>query len=80
MHDPRNVTVTIADSHVAQIDDVARRLRRAGMRVDGVLATIGMITGSAPAARLAALEAVSGVAGVEEQATFRIAPPDAEVQ
>jgi hypothetical protein len=74
------VTVTVADSHVAAIEDLVERLRQAGMEVDAVLATIGIVSGSAPAARLPAIRALPGVAAVEEQTTFRIAPPDAEVQ
>jgi hypothetical protein len=74
------VTVTVADSHVAAVEDLVERLRQAGMEVDAVHATIGIVTGSAPAARLPAIRALPGVAAVEEQTTFRIAPPDAEVQ
>jgi hypothetical protein len=77
----RQITVTVADSHVAQIDDLAGRLRAAGMEVDGVLGAIGVITGSLPAEqRLQSIQSLPGVAAVEEQATFQIAPPDADVQ
>ncbi|HEV2786608.1 MAG TPA: hypothetical protein VGV67_09490 [Solirubrobacteraceae bacterium] len=76
----RDVTVTVADSHAGDIDEVAERLRRAGMQVDRVLAALGVITGSIDAGRLGALEALPGVAAVERQTGFQIAPPDADVQ
>ena len=65
---------------LAAIEDLVERLRQAGMEVDAVLAAIGIVTGSAQVARLPAIRALPGVAAVEEQTTFRIAPPDAEVQ
>ena len=74
------VTVTVADSHLAGIDDLVERLRRAGMQVDAVHAAIGIVTGSAPTAQLAAIRALPGVAAVEEQTTFRIASPDADAR
>ncbi len=76
----RAATVTVADSHLGRVEDVARRLRDAGMEVEQVLATIGVITGTLPAAQLAALASIEGVAAVDEQTRFQIPPPDADVQ
>ena len=75
-----NVTVTVAGSHLGKIEDVAARLRSAGMQVDAVLGAVGIITGSLPRQRLSSIEALQGVAAVEQQVGFQIAPPDAEVQ
>jgi hypothetical protein len=74
------VTVTVADFALADIEQLAGRLRRAGMAVDAVLGAIGIITGSVASARLASIRTLPGVAAVEEQTTFQIPPPDAEVQ
>lgn len=76
----RRVTVTVADSHSGDIDRVAERLALGGMQVEGVLATVGIITGSVAEAQLAAIAALPGVAAVEPQVSFQIAPPDADVQ
>ena len=76
----RKITVTVADSHLASIDDVARRLRAAGMQIDSVLPAIGIITGSVAHGGPAAIGALPGVAAVEDQTTFQIPPPDADVQ
>ena len=76
----RDVTVTVADSHAGEIEAVAERLREAGMQVDQVLATLGVITGSVDAAQITALGALPGIAAIEPQTGFQIAPPDADVQ
>lgn len=77
---PRLVTVTVDDAHTGEIEAVAERLRGAGMHVDAVLAAIGVITGSVDASPLASIERVEGVAAVQEQTRFQLAPPDADVQ
>ncbi len=74
------ITVTVGDDHVADLDRVAEQLRAAGMNVDQVLHAVGIITGSVPSERRAALERLPGVAAVEGEHTFQIPPPDAEVQ
>lgn len=76
----RLVTVTVDEAHAGAIDEVAARLRDAGMDVDRVLGAIGVITGSVAASHLHRVAAVDGVASVEEQAGFKLPPPDAEVQ
>ncbi len=74
------ITVTVADDHLGRADEVADRLRAAGMAVEQVLGTVGIITGSVSAASPASLEAVAGVASVEPETSFRIPPPEADVQ
>ncbi len=69
--------MTVADSHVANIEELAGRLRSAGMRVDAVLSAVGIITGSLPVQMLSSIGAMPGVAAVERQVKFQIAPPDA---
>lgn len=76
----RQVTVTVADSHAGAVADVAELLARAGMEVAQVLAAIGVITGAVDDELRAAIEAVPGVAAVQEQSDFQLAPPDADVQ
>jgi hypothetical protein len=76
----RPVTVTVSASHVGAIDALVAQLRQAGMDVEQVLGALGVITGSIDDAQLAAIEALPGVAAVEEQASFQLPPPDAELQ
>ena len=76
----RQVTVTVADSHAGEVDDLARRLAQAGMQVEQVLSVLGIVTGSLEDAQLAAVRRLPGVGAVEQQTTYRLPPPDAEVQ
>jgi hypothetical protein len=76
----RLVTVTVDEAHAGAIDEVAARLRDAGMDIDRVLGAIGVITGSVAASQIPLVEAAEGVASVEEQTSFKLPPPDAEVQ
>lgn len=72
------VTVSVDDEHVDAIDEVAERLREQGMRVDRVLASVGIVTGSVQ--DVAALSAVPGVMSVDLEEGFDIGPPDQEIQ
>jgi hypothetical protein len=74
------LTVSVDDAHLDRIDHVAARLRDAGMSVERSLATIGTITGSAPASKLSAVRATEGVADVEAEREFQLPPPDSPVQ
>jgi hypothetical protein len=76
----RLVTVTVADSHAGALDDLAGRLAQAGMQVEQVLGVLGVVTGRLEDEQLAAIARLPGVAAVEEQATYGLAPPDAEIQ
>lgn len=77
---PDRVTVTVHDDQLPDIDELADRIRDAGMRVDQVLHSMAVITGSVPSAQRAMIETVPGVAAVEDEATFQLPPPDAEIQ
>lgn len=74
------VTVTVADEHLDRTGAVVEQLRAAGMNVEQVLDAIGMVTGSIPAEQRPSIEALPGVAAVEEETTFQLPPPDSEVQ
>jgi hypothetical protein len=72
--------VTIHDDQLPNIDEVADRLRDAGMRIDQVFHPVGVITGSVPSAQRAVIEAVPRVVAVEDETSFQLPPPDAEIQ
>lgn len=77
---PDRIKVTAADDHLAQIDQLADKLRAAGMEVDEVHRPIGIITGSVSKSARDSLHRLPGVAAVEDETTFQIPPPDADVQ
>ncbi len=74
------VTVTVSDSYVDRIDEVAEALKDRGMQVRQVLRAIGIISGSAPVDRERSLQTVDGVEAVEQETTFQLPPPDSPVQ
>ncbi|MDH6287877.1 hypothetical protein [Rhodococcus opacus] len=59
------ISVTVDADHVEGIDVVGVALAEEGMRIDAVHRTIGIISGSVPASRLTALEAVPGILAIE---------------
>jgi hypothetical protein len=74
------ITISVDDAHVDLIDEVVGRLQEAGMLVEQVLRPVGVITGSVDAPVRARLSTLAGVAAVEPDRTFRLPPPDAEIQ
>jgi hypothetical protein len=74
------LTVSVDDEHLDRLENVADRLREAGMQVDRALPTIGTITGAVAASKLPALRAVEGVADVEESREYQLPPPDSPIQ
>lgn len=75
-----DVLVTAADTGPGAVEDLAERLRLAGMEVARVLATLGVVAGSLDDSQLATVAALPGVLAVEEQHTVQLPPPDADVQ
>jgi hypothetical protein len=72
--------ITVTVSADADAEAVAEQLRAAGMIVEQVLRAVGVITGSVPAERIAALAELPGVLAVEPEQTFRLPPPESEIQ
>lgn len=73
----QGVTVTTDGD---DIDSTVQSLRDAGMTVTEVHREIGVVSGTvAPTAR-DSLSSVAGVASVEPDHSFEIAPPDAGIQ
>jgi hypothetical protein len=76
----QRITVSVDDEHFEQVDGVAETLKAAGMNVEQVLGSVGIITGSVESERRADIERLPGVGSVEEENTFQIPPPDADIQ
>lgn len=66
------VVVTLQESAVDRIDEVARKLRSAGMIVDQKLALLGQCVGRSPASLLNTLRNVAGVDTVETTARYQL--------
>jgi hypothetical protein len=74
------INVSVDDTHLGQIDEVAAHLRAAGMHVDRTLATLGSFSGHATGELLHALRQVPGVAAVEAERSFQLPLSGADVQ
>lgn len=74
------VSVTVDDRHLRSIGSVARSLEQTGMRVDKVMAAVGVITGSVDSGTESTLSRVPGVASVDRNVSYQLPPPDAEIQ
>lgn len=66
-----HVMVSVDDGHLVEIDDVAEKLRVAGLNVERTLKGIGIITGSVASDDVDGLAPVEGVSHVEEQHEVR---------
>jgi hypothetical protein len=68
-----DVTVLVAETHKDKLAAVASNLKKKGFVLKESLGGIGILVGSVPAAALAELSDVPGVAAVEKQrADYRI--------
>lgn len=74
------ITVTVTEGQQPNIGELADRLRAAGMQVDQVLPAVGVITGSVTSSQRTSIEQEAGVAAVEDETSFQIAPPDSDIQ
>ena len=74
------VTISVDDDHVRDLDGVAERLREVGLSVDELLAEIGVIVGRIDASQAERLRDVEGVASVEPSRSYQLPPPEHEVQ
>ena len=62
--------ISVRDSHIDAIGDVARAAERAGMQVDARMPNIGVVSGWIEADRADGLRKIEGVQDVEEDRKF----------
>jgi hypothetical protein len=73
--------MSIDDEHLNKMPEVVKKIKKAGLKVDQQLESLGMITGSIDADKFDSLNRIKGVYNVErDEERFQIAPPDSEVQ
>ncbi len=77
----QHVIVSVDDQHLAHMDTVVAGLQGVGMVIEDVMTGIGMISGSVPNEEgTQTVVHVVGVASVQRQLTYRLPPPEADVQ
>ena len=74
------LSVVVKDSHVPKFHEVVKSLKQAGMTIENELKTTGIVTGSIDEMKIKQLREVKGVADVEREQSFQIAPPESDVQ
>jgi hypothetical protein len=77
MTEPGRVVVAVDRD---RFRDVVAALRRVGLRVEQEWPETGTLAGRLEPHLLADVQAVDGVVAVEPERTFRLPPPDAEIQ
>lgn len=75
-----SVTVTVEDDRMDRIEDLADQLRAAGMQIQQVLGSVGIITGEVTDAQRPAIAQIPGVVSVEGQAEYQLPDPGSDVQ
>ena len=74
------LTLSVSDSHVKHLDNIAKAAQKAGMKVERRLDDLGVLTGSIDASKVDKLHGIAGVTHVEEDREVGIAPPGSPVQ
>ena len=72
--------VTVQDAYLERVQEVAHDLEEAGLAIDRVLGSLGQVVGHAEDSGRARLAGVRGVASIESERRFGIAPPDSGLQ
>ncbi|MBF8278222.1 MAG: hypothetical protein HW390_3295 [Candidatus Brocadiaceae bacterium] len=74
------IIVTVDSKYIGKVHEIAKQCRSAGMKVDQVLESTGIITGQADQAVPAKLARMKTILSVEESGEIELAPPDSEIQ
>jgi hypothetical protein len=74
------VVIGVEDDSVSDLAAVVDRLRAAGVEVHQALEALGTVTGTVDSAALESVCALEGVAAVETSRSFRLRPPDSDIQ
>lgn len=75
-----SVSVSISDDQIDRFSEVVDQARAAGLEVWQELDLIGVVSGSIDEERMDELRGLPGVAAVEPERDFEIAPPESEIQ
>lgn len=65
-----NILVTVDDAHRDELEQIARKLKSAGMDVADIFSLGGVIAGEAAPADLPKIRSLAGVETVEEEPSF----------
>jgi cell division protein ZapA (FtsZ GTPase activity inhibitor) len=66
--------ISVRESHLGSLDDIAKAAEQAGMDVDTKMAEIGVVSGLIDADRIDRLRAIEGVQDVDVDKKFTLPP------
>lgn len=75
-----NVVITVADSELPNIDEIAIQLQAKGLNDAQVLQSAGIILGKAHSDIVTRLKLVAGISAIEIEGVMRITPPNSDIQ
>lgn len=76
----KSVIITVSDEALTEIDQLADKLKKKGLKVERVLPITGVIAGAVAPDKVASIRKVQGVLSVEDELYSELPPPDAPVQ
>ena len=74
------VSVSVDDAHLPQIEQISQQLKSSGMNVEQILSSIGVINGSIQSDQLDSLSKIEGIQNIQSQQSYNLAPPDSDLQ
>ena len=74
------VNVSVADDYLDRFPDVVKAAKKAGLKVEQEMETLGIVSGSIDSAKFEDLRRVRGVSAVDRAREFHLPPPDSEIQ
>jgi hypothetical protein len=74
------VTLSVNDSHLKQLRKVAQAAKKAGMKLEQQLDTLGVLTGVIDADKVEHLRRIEGVSSVEQEREVRVPTPGSPLQ
>ncbi len=66
--------ISVRDSHLDMLDEIAMAAERVGMEVDSRMKTLGVVSGLIESDRVDLLRAIDGVQDVQEDRKFSLPP------
>jgi hypothetical protein len=74
------VSLIIDDAHLPKIEKISQDLQSSGATIEQVLPSIGIINCSIESNLVNSLYQIDGVTQVEQQETYKLAPPNSPIQ
>lgn len=74
------LSLSVSDSHLSRIGEVAEAAKKAGLRLEQSLDDLGILVGSIDENKVGQLHRMDGISHVEEEGTVSVPPPYSPIQ